>query len=74
MKNFDIPLSIKSQKEFCDKTNSPHFAPLDGKCYACKSQIYEEKKQGSFFTGVSVDKASTQLITGCPHCYRSYCD
>jgi hypothetical protein len=24
--------------------------------------------------GISLEKASTQLITGCPHCNRSYCD
>ena len=25
-------------------------------------------------TGVTVEQAGAQLITGCPHCNRSYCD
>jgi len=24
--------------------------------------------------GISLERASTELITGCPHCNRSYCD
>lgn len=27
-----------------------------------------------YTTGISVEKAATSLVTGCPHCYRSYCD
>lgn len=26
------------------------------------------------YSGVSVEKASQELITGCSHCHRSYCD
>lgn len=25
-------------------------------------------------TGITVKKASEELVTGCPHCNRSYCD
>lgn len=25
-------------------------------------------------TGITVEKASKELVTGCPHCNRSYCD
>lgn len=26
------------------------------------------------FSGISVEKAGSELVTGCPHCSRSYCD
>jgi len=25
-------------------------------------------------TGITVEKASKELVTGCPHCHKSYCD
>ena len=73
MKEFDVNKSIKAQKELCDKKNYPHFAPMNGICYNCNRCIYlpyDEKKE----IGVSVDKATNELITGCPHCHISYCE
>ena len=76
---FDIQQSIKAQKKYCEENQAPHFAPYDGRCWSCEKNIYEarEKKYGEgkpFTTGISVEKAGSQLVTGCPHCNRSYCD
>ena len=43
----------------------PYFAPKDGFCWSCGEQIYER---------ISWEQARHELITGCPHCSRSYCD
>lgn len=59
------------------------FAPKDGRCYVCKKQIYADVevqrrnwKTGEIETvtsqGISVEKASNELTTGCPHCYHSF--
>ncbi|AIM37357.1 hypothetical protein KO02_12130 [Sphingobacterium sp. ML3W] len=66
--------AIKAQKSYCEKSGDPHFAPTNGICYRCKNQIYFQINHGSYSTGISVEKATNQLITGCPHCHRSYCD
>lgn len=68
----------KAQAEYCEKTKEPHFAPYSGKCYSCNTNIYEQKEQSykdrKWLTGISVEEASKSLVTGCPHCNRSYCD
>lgn len=77
---FDMVASIKAQKEYCERTGSPHFAPSSGRCYYCKANIYRriehdvDPGEEPYATGVSVAKASTQLVTGCPHCSYSYCE
>lgn len=43
------------------------FATSNGICYRCKKQIYSEG-------GISVERASTELTTGCPFCHTSYVD
>lgn len=61
------------------------FAPQNGICYNCHKQIYDNAiiKQRNWETGeleevvskgISVEKASTELTTGCPHCHRSFVD
>lgn len=55
---------IAAQKELCNKNDYPHFAPGDGNCFRCHNNIYDK---------ISLEKAKTQLITGCPHCNYSYC-
>ena len=76
---YDAQKSIKGQKEYCEKKKYPHFAPADGRCYRCRENIYKliehTKPNGAkYTTGISVEKASAELITGCPHCNRTYCD
>ena len=31
-------------------------------------------EEADYVTGITVEKAATSLVTGCPHCNRSYCD
>ena len=37
-------------------------------------QVPINSPEVEFITGIPVEKAATKLITGCPHCNRSYCD
>jgi len=79
-----------AQKEYTERTGSPHFAPMSGACYKCNRNIYEktswkivtgrrievlnDSPEAELSTGITVEEASAQLVTGCPHCNRSYCD
>jgi hypothetical protein len=56
---------IAAQNQYQIEKHLPNFAPSDGICYRCRRQIYGR---------ISFEKASTELITGCPLCYQSYCD
>jgi hypothetical protein len=75
---FNVNEAIQAQKKLQLEKKYPDFAPSNGICYACQKQIYSQIEQdfngNIFFTGISVEKASKSLITGCPHCNRSYCD
>jgi len=64
---YDINKSIARQDEYCRAHKLPHFAPVDGICWACGRNIYDKD-------GISTKRASKEFITGCPHCHRSYCD
>ncbi len=57
----EIAAACKAQAELCSRHGLPHFAPFDGVCWSCRRQIYEELD-------------GTGLVTGCPFCFRSYCD
>lgn len=63
--NEDIRSAIAAQKQYCKENRAPHFAPNDGFCWSCGKQIYTRR---------NAEYASKELITGCPHCSRSYCD
>lgn len=75
---YNTQASCQAQREYCEKKNAPHFASYDGRCWNCKQDIYKpmEHKQGDriYTTGITVEKAGRELVTGCPHCNRSYCD
>ena len=75
---FDRQKAIEAQSNYCKEKGFPHFAPSYGNCWYCKRNIYEERKYEAcgrtYSTGISVEKAGTELVTGCPHCNRSYCD
>ena len=69
--NNEIQEKITAQRKFC-KTNESlkcfdyePFAPNDGVCYNCRKQIYDK---------ITLESASKFLVTGCPHCHRSYCE
>jgi hypothetical protein len=71
---FDSESARQAQKKYCEEKHAPHFAPLDGICFRCKKDIYARIDNGFSVTGISVRRAGSQLVTGCPHCNRSYCD
>lgn len=89
MAKFDINESIEAQAKLCEDKDYPHFAPSSGRCWCCNQNIYEQigwkydkfgdkvrtdSEKADFKTGISTEKAGKELITGCPHCNRSYCD
>lgn len=79
METYDVSRAKEAQKVFCEAKNFPHFAPHSGICWKCGCNIYEQVTQRGYgdkerITGISVEAAGSHLITGCPHCNRSYCD
>lgn len=76
-KTYDINKSIKAQHDYQEDKGLPDFAPDDGKCWRCKKNIYQalETLQDHKFrkTGICVEEAGSELITGCPHCNYSFC-
>lgn len=73
-KDFNVSESIKGQKEYCIKNEAPDFAPSNGVCWKCHNNIYKPIKNRGYVSGITTEKAKTELVTGCPHCHRSYCD
>lgn len=77
-KEYNIEKSINGQAEYCKKNKLPHFAPNNGNCWNCGSNIYSEHtrelRDKIYSTGISVKEARESLVTGCPHCNRSYVD
>ena len=71
---FNPDQARKAQADLCKTKQYPHFAPTSGICYNCKKNIYEQIDRGTYKTGISVESATSSLITGCPHCNRTYCD
>lgn len=57
----------KAQEKYCEEKGVPHFAPRDGRCWSCSKQIYGGEN------GYGEEYAASRLVTGCPHCHRSYC-
>lgn len=84
MKKFDINEGRQAQFEYQQRTGSPAFPPASGNCWSCSRNIYNPIEQVSkdYFTGeektritgITVEEAGNSLVTGCPHCNRSYCD
>ena len=79
--HYDVAKAAEMQREYCGK-NGVMFAPIDGVCWNCHKNIYRPIKHENkyteknvvTYTGISVEGASRYLITGCPHCSRSFCD
>ncbi len=77
--DFDIQKAIEAQENYIKKNNQPYFAPNDGICWICKKNIYEpiifeNIRRIKCVTGITIEEASKNLITCCPHCKNSYCD
>ena len=74
-KTFDVQKATEAQEKYCNEKGYPHFAPHNGICFRCRKNIYMQYTHpGGYKTGISVEKAGSILITGCPHCCWSYCD
>ena len=73
--NEEINECIALQKKYCDKSGAPHFAPSSGRCFNCNRNIYDDYViNGRDSKGITLESAEKELVTGCPHCNRSYCD
>lgn len=66
METYDINKAVEAQKKFCEENELPNFAG-NGACFSCGRNVYDEG-------GYSVEYASERLVTGCPYCFRSFCD
>lgn len=68
--------AVEAQAKYCHEKGIPNFAPgLDGKCYRCNRDIYRPiTHPDGRVTGITVEKASTVLVTSCPHCNYSFVD
>lgn len=62
---------IEKQERLCREKDYPDFAPRSGVCWKCNRNIYQNYKIGE---RESNGKTGESLVTGCPHCFRSYCD
>lgn len=60
----NVKEAIKAQKNLCAEKHLPNFAG-DGYCSFCGKNVFSE---------ISVEVAGRMLVTGCPHCNRSFCD
>ena len=54
---------IEAQKEYCEKTGAPHFAPSDGVCWRCGRHITEQAKEviNEIGEAISTDNALYQM-------------
>jgi hypothetical protein len=58
---------IKNQHEHCKEKEAPFFMPGNGFCYCCHKDIVP-------ILIARGHTGSDELVTGCPICFRSYCD
>lgn len=56
----------EAQEKYCVSKHYPLFMPHKGICFCCGENI--------FSNGYTLEKASSELITGCPHCHQTFCD
>lgn len=61
---------FKSQMEL-SPNRRVGFAPSDRRCYCCGKDITKDY-DGS--KGITKEKLGNYIITGCPHCFKSFCD
>ena len=55
---------LAAQHAFCKARGAPMFMPGSGRCWHC----------GADMVDAFGDRLRTEIITGCPHCFWSYCD
>ena len=72
--NEQVRSAIAAQKKYCEDNHDPLFAPDDGFCTSCGQQIYADVPDSWGTSHGYARRADKELITGCPHCHRSYID
>ena len=66
----EIKKAIEAQEKYCNDNELPLFAPRNGVCWSCDKNIYNTHKDNH----IDLKQASGELVTGCPFCFKSYCD
>lgn len=76
MDEYDVIKACAAQAKLIKEKEYPSFPPSNGQCWSCGKNIYDKIKSthGDHFVGITVESAGKSLVTGCPHCHRSYCD
>ena len=57
-----------AQLDYCMRTWTPIFVSPNGKCPNCRQRIFLKPY------GITIERASSELIRGCPYCYFSFCE
>ena len=76
-KTFNTIEAIKMQEAYCAKHGFPMYVPANGWCRDCGRNIFEPytyRREPIKTTGISVEEAGSRLISGCPHCNRTFVD
>ena len=78
-RTFNIAVAADAQARYCVEARSPLFAPGKGTCWNCGKNIYKAHRHVTrdgreYTTGYAVQEAEGRLITGCPHCHKSFVD
>jgi uncharacterized Zn-finger protein len=60
-----IQEKITAQKKYCETHQVPMFVHPRGLCWNCNRQVFEQ---------ITIEKAGSELVTGCPFCHRSFVD
>lgn len=70
---YDVAKACAAQDRYCEENHVPHFAPYSGQCFRCGRNIYYPiKTRTGYYTGVTIDYAAKNLVSGCPHCNASF--
>jgi len=57
---------IDNQEKYCKEHNAPFFMAKSGMCWRCERDIIPRE--------IERGNDGSHLVTGCPFCFRSYCD
>lgn len=67
----ETALCIEAQKKYAQKNKTLWFAPSNGICFSCGKNIFHSTQWSQ---GITLEMATNEIITGCPHCFRTFCD
>jgi len=64
IKEITNQMKYDAQKEYAESKKQPLFIMRKG-CWSCGEKAWDK---------ITIEKASSELITGCPRCGRTFCD